>query len=90
MVITAFQVFLSLLFVQALRVGGVHLITAKRGGQTHPPPSSLQNTFTYQVGADPPAPLVTPLVVIFLSLSLPAGEKCNNLFSGVNGPESFM
>ncbi len=37
-------------WLQALRVAGVHLITAKRGGQAHPPLSSPLNIFMYQVG----------------------------------------
>lgn len=36
--------------LQALKVAGVHPIMAKRGGQTHPPPSSPLNIFMYQVG----------------------------------------
>lgn len=36
--------------LQALKVAGVHLIMAKRGGQAHPPPSSPQNIFMCQVG----------------------------------------
>ena len=37
-------------WLQALRVAGVHLITAKRGGQAHPPQTSPLNIFMYQVG----------------------------------------
>lgn len=37
-------------WLQALRVAGVHLITAKRSGQAHPPLTSPLNIFMYQVG----------------------------------------
>lgn len=37
-------------WLQALRVAGVHPITAKRGAQAHPPQSSPLNIFMYQVG----------------------------------------
>lgn len=37
-------------WLQALKVAEVHLITAKRGGQAHPPQTSPLNIFMYQVG----------------------------------------
>jgi len=37
-------------WLQALRVGGAPLITAKRGGQAHPPQTSPLNIFMCQVG----------------------------------------
>lgn len=37
-------------WLQALRVAGVHLVTAKMGGQAHPPQTSPLDIFMYQVG----------------------------------------